>query len=578
MRSTALAGAIAAAAVAALPAPARAAVTFVQTGYTLKAYPLPGPVASEIGGSNSLYEANTPVAVGDMNGDGKPDILASDYEADQIYVLLNDGTGHFSPAPESPYFTGTCLHPDSLLTGDFTGDGKRDVMATCGVVDEIQLFEGDGTGALSPTTTNVHGEGPMFVGNLDGDTELVYDRYPEGACTLDIENLKNPGNQDAARLCLGAQQWGSSAHWFTSLCGGDEWLTFASTVGEDRGIELAAVEHDSEPLHQCDTIATSLPFDSGIPLSDIANGLGTADLNGDGVPDIVATDAGTPGAFHVIGVTSSAGGLSFAVPAAIASPANISGFGTADFNGDGRADLMGGEFSSSVGPQDLVVIHQGTGSTTAFEAPQSIPVFGRSGQDTYPKPVIADFNGDGKPDIVTDGSQCDAEETSCSTEAIVLLNGTPGGASGGGPGGPTGSGSPGGSAGGGGGSGLGKFPGIPLTAASLKVHKGSVALKLTCPAGALVSCVGSATLTTVGAYAVSVRHKRKVALGSKAFAIPAGRTVAVTVKLTSKALKLLAVKRVVLAREAIAAHDASGHAVTTTAAVKLTLAKAAHKR
>jgi hypothetical protein len=567
-------------AVLALPAQAAAAVSFTQTGYTLQSYEPSHGVGSEIGGSNSLYEANTPVAVGDMNGDGKPDILASDYEANQIYVLLNDGAGHFSPAPGSPYFSGTCLHPDSLLTGEFTGDGKRDLLVTCGAFkEEIQLFEGDGTGAVSPTTTNLKGEGPMFVGNLDGDTELVYDKNPEGTCTLDIENLKNPGNQDAARLCLGAPQWGSSAHWFTSLCGGDEWLTFGGTVGSDRGIELAAVEHDSEPLHQCDATATSLPFDSGIPfLTAIANGLGTADLNGDGVPDVVATDAATPGAFHVVGVTSSESGLSFAAPAAVASPANITGFGVADFNGDGKLDLMAGEFHSAVGEPDLIVVDQGTGSTTAFEAPQSIPVFGRSGQDTYPKPVVADLNGDGKPDIVTDGSQCNAEETSCSTQAIVLLNGTPGGGPGGGgsePGG--GPGTPGGGSTGGG-SGLGKFLGIPLKGVTLKVHKGSVTLKLTCPATAAASCVGRATLATIRAYAVSVRHKRKLVLGSKPFSIPAGHTLALTIKLTSKALKLLAARHLVPAREVIAAHDASGHAVTTTATVKLALAKGGQRR
>jgi hypothetical protein len=280
-------------------------------------------------------------------------------------------------------------------------------------------------------------------------------------------------------------------------------------------------------------------------------------------------------------VTSSESGLSFSVPARIGSVSDISGFGVADFNGDGKPDLMSGEFGPKFGAQDLVVIHQGTGSTSSFEAPQSIQVFGGDGQDTYPKPVIADFNGDGKPDIVTDGSQCNSEETSCSTQVIVLLNGTlGGGSSGGGSAGTGGSGSTGGGStgSGGGGSGLGKFFGIPLKAASLKVHKGSVTLKLTCPAAALVSCIGSATLTSVAAYAVRVRHKRKLVLGSKTFSIPAGRTLALTLKLTPKALKLLAARHAVLAREAIAAHDASGHAVTTTATVKLALARPGRKR
>jgi hypothetical protein len=373
---------------------------------------------------------------------------------------------------------------------------------------------------------------------------------------------------------LGARQSGSSTHWFTSQCGGDEWLSFGETIGPERGIELAAVEHDSEPLHQCDATATSPAFDSGIPvLTGWANDLATADLNGDSIPDIVASDTVGPGAFHVIGVTSSASGLSFAPPATVASPDNISALGVADFNGDGKPDLMAGEFDPGVVQQDRIVIEQGTGSTTTFEAPQSIPVFGRNGQDTYPKPVVADFNGDGRPDIVTDGAQCNGEEISCSTQAIVLLNETTGGGSGGG-----GSKGPGGSESPGVGSGLGRFLGLSISAASLKVHKGSVTLKLTCPPAALVSCVGSATLTSLLAYAVSVKHKRKVVLGSKAFSIPSGHTATLRIKLTSKALRLLATKHLVRARAAVSAHDASGHSVTTSATVKLTLAKAGHRR
>jgi hypothetical protein len=564
--------AIVAGALLSLPAGAAAAVSFSQSEYTLATYKLPGSVQSEIGGSNSLFEPNTPVAVGDMNGDGHPDVLASDYQKNVIYVLLGDGTGKFSPAPESPYSTGTCLHPDSLLTGDFNEDGKRDVLAECGSFsEEIQMFAGAGNGAIAPTTTHFKGEGPMFAGNLDGDADLVFDKFPSGTCTLDIENLGKPGDQSEASICYGAEQQGSSVHYYTSLCGGDEWFSFGPLIGEERSIELATVEHDDEEhLFACDKAATSPPFDSGVPLSAIPNSLATADLTGDGVPDVIATDDAAPGRFHIVGVTKSEGGLSFSAPAGITSLANISGSGYADFNRDGKVDLMAGEWGPSFGDRNRIVVHPGTGSTTVFGAPESTPVFGGNGQDTYPKPVVVDFNGDGKPDIVTDGDECDAEETSCSTKLIVLINGSIAGPAPGETGGaapPPGSGPP-----------PGKFLGILLKGGTLKVTKGVVSLKVACPASAVGVCAGTATLTTVKAYAVRVERKRKVVLGAKSFSVPAGHTATLKVKLKPKAAKLLASKRSLLAREAIVAHDNRAHAVTTAATVKLVLAKAKHKR
>src|SRR5438270_11240585 len=113
MRSRAFVLAFFVAALMALPASVLAAVSFTQNEYTLDTFTLPGSVKSEIGSSDSNFHPQTPVAVHDLNGDGKPDILVSDYEAKVIYVLLNNGSGGFSPAPGSPVETETCYLQDS---------------------------------------------------------------------------------------------------------------------------------------------------------------------------------------------------------------------------------------------------------------------------------------------------------------------------------------------------------------------------------------------------------------------------------------------------------------------------------
>ncbi|HZU36484.1 MAG TPA: VCBS repeat-containing protein, partial [Gemmataceae bacterium] len=85
------------------------------------------PVAYQV---PSLFQnlAVDSLAVGDFNGDGKPDLAASLYGGNEIAILMNDGTGNF---PVNP-FTGSYQvvpvggSPTHVLVGDFNGDGKAD--------------------------------------------------------------------------------------------------------------------------------------------------------------------------------------------------------------------------------------------------------------------------------------------------------------------------------------------------------------------------------------------------------------------------------------------------------------------
>src|SRR5437016_1076340 len=62
------------------------------------------------------------VAVGDFNGDGKPDLAVANYHSDNVAVLLGKGDGTFQPAAN--YNAGA--NPQSVAVGDFNGDGKLD--------------------------------------------------------------------------------------------------------------------------------------------------------------------------------------------------------------------------------------------------------------------------------------------------------------------------------------------------------------------------------------------------------------------------------------------------------------------
>lgn len=102
------------------------------------------------------------VAVGDLNQDGKPDLIVAANTETDIYLGNGDGTFQLSASyPGHEVF--------SVAVGDFNGDAKPDVAASVLNGVEVLLGNGDGTFAAPVQYTTGGGDGVLTLADVDGD-------------------------------------------------------------------------------------------------------------------------------------------------------------------------------------------------------------------------------------------------------------------------------------------------------------------------------------------------------------------------------------------------------------------------
>lgn len=109
-------------------------------------------------------------AIADLNGDRKPDIVATHHEQSALTVLIGDGRGGFAEANGSPFNFGVSLY--QLVIADVDRDATMDIIATTG--DSLRVLLGDGRGTFKPAASIPVGPGAwrMAVADLNGDGKV----------------------------------------------------------------------------------------------------------------------------------------------------------------------------------------------------------------------------------------------------------------------------------------------------------------------------------------------------------------------------------------------------------------------
>jgi hypothetical protein len=296
-----------------------------------------------------LNSSNPPVGnlpwsatTADFNGDGLPDLAVANYGDGTVSILLGNGDGTFTAAPNGPITVP--FDPESIVAADFNGDGIIDLVMENSYVNgvlTILLGNGDGTFTPAPGSPITVGgpsllPGAVAVGDFNGDG------IPDLVATNSSDIVGEPGTM-------------------TVLLGkGDGTFTPAAS---------SSVTVGSTPIS-----------------------IAVGDFNGDGIPDLAMVN------FADNNVTIFLGNGDGTFRTAPNSPVAVGSFPTsiamADFSGNGILDLAVANSSSTSGSAGSVTLLVGKGNGTFMPATNPLTV----GNDPW-SVVVGDFNGDGSADL-----------------------------------------------------------------------------------------------------------------------------------------------------------------------------------
>ncbi len=373
--------------------------------------------------SGGIY-ANS-VVVADLNRDQKPDIVTTNLFSSSVGVLLNHGDGTFEPA--IAYVPGG-LFLQGVAVADVNSDDNLDVLVAirclnngnCAGVAGVMLGNGDGTlqaASLYPSGGDAAWSIAAADVNRDGSPDLlIVNEFSNSVGVL-------LGNGDGSfQLAVTYNSGGGSPRSVTAAdVNGDGVADLAvanrcglgpGCLGSGGGVGVLIGNGDG-------TFQSAVSYDAG---GDGPVSVAVADVNGDGTADLVVANVCSSATSCVVGSVSVLAGIgdgTFGERVTYQSTGlGTNGVGVADIDADGQPDLAAANLclpnSCREGGVD-VRLAQGHG------------IFGpalsySSGAFGAASIVMADVNGDDAVDVVVANQGCDADNCESGTVGVLLNN------------------------------------------------------------------------------------------------------------------------------------------------------------